>query len=53
MKAAYIATFTAFSVTNITFLPEVATWLLPTVTGSIGISVAVRHYKEKMRQNLL
>lgn len=49
MNAAYIATFTAFAVTNITFLPEMATWLLPSVIGSVVISLTVRHYKEKMK----
>lgn len=45
---AYIATFTAFAVTNITFLPTLATWLIPTVIGAIGITLTVRHYRKKM-----
>lgn len=39
MGAAYIATFTAFAVTNMYFVPEIFRWLLPTLIGSIILTV--------------
>ena len=48
MLAAYIATFTAFAVTNITFLPPVLVWVMPTVIGTLGIILTTRHYRTKM-----
>jgi hypothetical protein len=50
MFSAYIATFTAFAVTNLEFLPPVVLWLLPSVVGSLGISLTVRHYKARLRR---
>ena len=50
MLAAYIATFTAFAVTNVDFLPETLVWLAPTVIGSTGISLTARHYRQKFDQ---
>ena len=47
MLAAYIATFTAFAVTNVTFLPEVLVWIVPTVVGSVGISFTTAHYQRR------
>ena len=47
MLAAYIATFTAFAVTNITFLPGLLVWLTPTVIGSAGIAMTITYYKRK------
>jgi uncharacterized membrane protein len=46
MLGAYIATFTAFAVTNATFLPPLVRWLAPTVVGSIGIAVWVGRYRK-------
>lgn len=45
MLGAYIATFTAFAVTNAVFLPAPVRWLAPTVVGSIGIAVWVARYR--------
>ena len=44
MGAGYIATWTAFVVTNIKFLPPVFVWLAPSVVGGILISRSVRRY---------
>ena len=48
MLSAYIATFTAFAVTNVNFLPEVLVWIVPTVIGSMGISLTITHYKRRL-----
>lgn len=45
MGAGYIATWTAFVVTNVTFLPTVVVWLAPTVIGTICIAYARRKYQ--------
>lgn len=45
MLGAYIATFTAFAVTNAIFLPAPVRWLAPTVVGSIGIAVWIGRYR--------
>lgn len=45
MLAAYIATFTAFAVTNVAFLPTTLVWLAPTVVGTVAISLTIRHYR--------
>ncbi len=45
MLAAYIATFTAFAVVNLSFLPRMIPWLVPTLVGTIGIIVWTRHYR--------
>ena len=50
MLAAYIATFTAFAVTNVEFLPETLVWLTPTIVGSTGISLTIRHYRRTFAQ---
>ncbi len=50
MLSAYIATFTAFAVTNVDFLPEVLVWVVPTVVGSTGISLTITHYKRKFER---
>lgn len=47
MIGAYIATFTAFCVVNVKFLPSLAVWLLPTVIGTIGIAVWQVYYRRK------
>jgi uncharacterized membrane protein len=44
MGAGYIATWTAFVVTNVRFLPPVLVWLLPGAIGTIFISYSVRKY---------
>lgn len=51
MLAAYIATFTAFLVVNVTFLPMVVVWLTPTVIGTPLIAYWVRKYKQKLTQS--
>jgi len=47
MGAGYIATWTAFVVTNIRFLPPVLVWLAPSVIGTVFISYSVRKYIKK------
>lgn len=47
MGGGYIATWTAFLVTNVHFLPPVVVWLAPSVVGSICISLSIRHYQRK------
>lgn len=49
MLAAYIATVTAFLSTNVTFLPTNVVWMTPTIVGSVGISLTIRHYKKRMK----
>lgn len=51
MLAAYIATFTAFLVVNITFLPMVVVWLGPTVIGTPLIAYWVRKYKQEFNRS--
>jgi hypothetical protein len=41
----YIATVTAFSSVNFTFLPSVVSWLWPTVIGTPLIFLLVRRYR--------
>ena len=47
MGAGYIATWTAFVVTNVHFLPTVVVWLAPTVVGTICIVLARRKWQLK------
>lgn len=47
MLSAYIATVTAFSVVNFSFMPEMLRWLWPTVVGSAGITLWVTYYRMK------
>lgn len=49
MLAAYIATFTAFLVVNVTFLPTAIVWLAPTAIGTPVIAYWVRKYKQKFK----
>ena len=44
MGAGYIATWTAFVVTNIRFLPPVLVWLAPSIIGTIFIALSIRRY---------
>ncbi len=46
----YIATFTAFAVTNLEFWPMILNWLLPTVIGTILITRVSRKYRKKFQQ---
>lgn len=51
MGASYIAAFTAFFVTNHpTWIPPILTWLLPTIIGTILISIYVRKYKTVVKK---
>ena len=50
MLAAYIATVSAFSVVNLTFLPPVIRWLWPTVIGTVGIFVWIGYYRRKFER---
>jgi hypothetical protein len=47
MGAGYVATWTAFVVTNVHFLPPVVVWLAPTVIGTICIALTTRKYQAK------
>jgi len=47
MGAGYIATVTAFSTVNFTFLPPVARWLWPTILGSLLIAYFTRKYEKR------
>jgi len=47
MLGAYIATVTAFSVVNFTFLPGLVRWLWPTVVGVVAVNVWVRYYRRQ------
>lgn len=51
MLAAYIATFTAFLVVNVTFLPMIVVWLAPTVLGTPLIAYWIRKYKQKFSRS--
>jgi len=46
----YIGTVSAFSVVNLTFLPEIVRWIWPTVVGSVMISVWVSRYARKFAE---
>ena len=50
MLGAYIATVSAFSATNLDFLPPVVRWLWPTVLGGIGIFVWTGYYRAKFNR---
>lgn len=47
MLGAYIATVSAFSVVNFTFLPTTARWLWPTVIGTPLIVLWITYYKRR------
>jgi uncharacterized membrane protein len=49
MGGAYIATFTAFAVTNIQISQWWIVWLTPSLVGTILITKQVRKWKEKLR----
>ena len=50
MLGAYVATFTAFCVVNLKFLPTLAVWLVPTVMGTLAIGIWTRYYRMKFRR---
>ncbi len=49
MGAAYIATVTAFSATNLYFLPYILSWLLPTAIGSLVLSLYMRNFRKAQK----
>jgi hypothetical protein len=51
ISGAYIATVTAFLVTNIRISPAWIVWLAPTFIGTILISVAIGKWKTKLKLN--
>jgi uncharacterized membrane protein len=52
MGGSYIAAFRAFAVTNIKFLPDTVNWLLPTVVGSVLITMTIRRYAVKVKSGV-
>jgi len=52
MGGAYIATTTAFVVTNIRFLPELFVWIAPGVIGGFILSRVVNKYFSKDRKRI-
>lgn len=50
ISGAYIATFTAFMVTNVQASPAYIAWLLPTLIGTFVIAYFQRKYKVKRKQ---
>lgn len=51
MLGSYIATVSAFSVVNFTFLPTMVRWLWPTVVGTPLIVLWVTYYKLRFRRS--
>ncbi len=50
MLSAYIATFTAFCVVNVHFLPPLLVWILPGAIGGTMITLLVKKYKRKFNK---
>jgi len=50
MLGSYIATVSAFSVVNFTFLPTAVRWLWPTVIGAPLIAVWITYYRIRFRR---
>ena len=50
MLSSYIATVTAFSVVNFTFLLPVARWLWPTLVGTPLVTIWVSYYKGRFKR---
>ena len=50
MLGSYIATVSAFSVVNFTFLPIAVRWLWPTVIGTPLIALWITYYKIRFRR---
>jgi uncharacterized membrane protein len=53
MLSAYIATFTAFCVVNVHFLPPILVWTLPGIIGGTIITLLVRRYKQQFEREKL
>jgi hypothetical protein len=51
MLGSYIATVSAFSVVNFTFLPPVVRWLWPTVIGVPLVTLWITYYKTRLRRS--
>jgi hypothetical protein len=50
MLGAYLATFTAFAVTNLTaWMSSILLWTLPPIIGSIAIQVATSYYRKSYK----
>ncbi len=47
MGGGYIAAVTAFSATNLIFLPEIVAWIWPTIIGSTILTVYMRKFRKK------
>ena len=50
MLGSYIATVTAFSVVNFTFLPTAVRWLWPIVVGTPLIAAWITYYRLRFRR---
>lgn len=50
MIGAYIATVSAFSAVNFSFLPDIVRWLWPTVIGTPIISLWIAYYRKKFNK---
>lgn len=46
---AYIATFTAFVVTNVSFLPDLMLWLGPSIVGGMILSRTTKYWRKKLK----
>jgi len=51
MLGSYVATVSAFSVVNFTFLPTSVRWLWPTVIGVPLITLWIAYYKRRFRRS--
>ena len=52
MGGGYIATWTAFVVTNVRFLPPVLVWLAPSLIGSVLIVLSIRRYSQPKKAGI-
>jgi uncharacterized membrane protein len=52
MLSAYIATFTAFCVVNVHFLPPLMVWIFPGVIGGTIITLLVKKYNRKFNEGV-
>jgi hypothetical protein len=51
ISGAFIATFTAFLLTNVRIDPMWIVWLAPTVVGTIFITYSIRTWKQKLKMS--
>lgn len=51
MLGSYIATVSAFSVVNFTFLPVAVRWLWPTAVGVPAIVMWITYYRRRFRRS--